>query len=220
MTSPNAGQGTKKWLMYSLIAAGLVLAVAVIAIGVQRSRTAGNKSASGGISATAASTDGAGHAGGQQDGGESITSVQSPQGPQATPILSQNQTRPGQPDLNVPTGPPPRGIAGVYMVDFHVRADTCNEGSPSKHEIEIQVEGDAVRVVDRLTRITMTGGANPDGSLVVIHSVDQEIGMRKDVINARVEGDKVTGKYFVTPPMAARGCMIEFDMDGNRNPGG
>lgn len=220
MTSPSAGPGTKKWLVYSLIAVGLVLAVVVIAIGLKRSRDAESGRSSSQANATQVSPNAAGQTGGEQGGGESLTPVQSPQGPQATPILSENQTRPGEPNLNVPTGSPPQGIAGVYMVSFQVRADTCNQGSPSMHELEVQVEGESVRVIDRLTKVTMTGGANPDGSLVAIYSVDQEIGRRKDVINAKIEGAKITGKYFVTPPMSVEGCMIEFDMDGNRNPGG
>lgn len=217
MTSPSAGQGTRKWLAYSLIAVGLVLALAVLALGIKRSRDAGGARPSGQTTATPVA---AGQTGGREGGDESVTAAQSPKGSQSTPILSQNQTRPGEPNLNVPAGPPPLGIAGVYMVNFYVRADTCNQGSPSKHELEIQVEGESVRVIDRLTRVTMTGGASSDGFLVAIYSVDQEIGRRKDVINAKIEGAKITGKYFVAPPMSAVGCMIEFDLDGNRNPGG
>lgn len=218
MTSPSTSPGTKKWLVYSLIAVGLVLAVAVIAVGFQRSRNAESRRSSSPANTSSAAHNADGEMERQQGGGESITPAQSPQGPQATPILSQNQTQPGEPNLNVPKGTPPQGIAGVYMVNFQVRADTCNQGSPSMHELEVQVEGESVRVIDRLTKVTMTGGSSPDGNLVAIYSVDQEIGRRKDVINAKIEGAKITGKYFVTPPMSVAGCMIEFDIDGNRNP--
>lgn len=221
MTSPSASQGTKKWLVYSLIAVGLVLAVVVIAVGLKRSRDAESGRSPSQASATQASPNAAGQKGGQQGEGESVSPAQAPQGqgPQATPILSQNQARPGEPNLTVPNGAPPQGIAGVYMVDFQVQADTCNQGSPSLHELEVQVDGESVRVIDRLTKVTMTGGADPDGTLVAIYSVDQEIGRRKDVINAKIEGAKIAGKYFVTPPMSVSGCMIEFNLAGNRNPG-
>ncbi|RIK06438.1 MAG: hypothetical protein DCC49_11510 [Acidobacteria bacterium] len=218
MTSPSAEYGTKKWLVYSLIAVGLILAIAVIAVGIQRSRGSEGGGGLGQSGSTAKAPNGSGITEGQQAGGDVITpGVQSGE-PQATPILSQNQTRPGQPNLNVPVGAPPPGIAGVYMVSFQVRADTCNEGSPSTHELEVQVEGESIRVVDRLTKVTMTGGASPDGSLVAVYQVDQEVGRRKDVINAKIDGTKIAGKYFVTPPMAVAGCMIEFDMDGKRVP--
>lgn len=197
-----------------LIGMGLLLAIVVIVIGVQRSRSDGASSSKGspsqnGGSQTERKT-------GELDSATEIAEA-SPTIPRSTPQLPENLSKPNQPDMQLPDGIPPASIVGTYMVNFQVRADTCGQGtSGSQHEIEVRLDGGEVSIFDRLTRITMRGRGDSEGRVVAAHIIEEEIGKRRDVINARIDGGRILGKYFVTPPMSVEGCLIEFDMDGGR----